>query len=36
MREFRDYIINNYELIQGGKEGIVIKGIMYGIIRRKK
>ena len=36
MAKFRDYIIRNYELISGGKEGIVKEGIMYGIIRRKR
>ena len=36
MRKFRDYIIRNYELIPGGKEGILKNGVMYGIIRRKK
>ncbi|BDB99561.1 hypothetical protein [Saccharolobus caldissimus] len=35
MGKFRDYILKNYELISGGKEGIVIKGVMYGIIRKK-
>lgn len=35
MSKFRDYIIKNYELISGGKEGLVIHGTMYGIIRRK-
>lgn len=36
MGKFRDYILKNYELISGGKEGIVIKGVMYGIIRKKR
>ncbi len=36
MAKFRDYIIRNYELISGGKEGIVKEGVLYGIIRRKR
>ena len=36
MAKFRDYIIRNYELISGGKEGIVKGGVLYGIIRRRK
>ncbi|WP_246253048.1 hypothetical protein [Acidianus brierleyi] len=36
MSEFRDYILENYELISGGKEGIIKDGTVYGIIRRKK
>ena len=32
---FRDYIVQNYELFPGGKEGIVIGGVMYGVVRRK-
>lgn len=35
MAKFRDYIIENYELHSGGKEGIVKGGILYGIIKRK-
>ncbi|BFI75522.1 plasmid protein [Sulfurisphaera ohwakuensis] len=35
MNEFGDYILQNYELIQGGDEGFVKNGIVYGIIRRK-
>ena len=36
MAKFRDYIIKNYELISGGKEGIIKGGVLYGIIRRRK
>ncbi len=36
MDTFYDYVKSNYELIPGGKEGFVIGGEMYGIIRRKK
>ncbi|MCH4814976.1 MAG: hypothetical protein QXY87_04085 [Saccharolobus sp.] len=36
MRKFRDYILEHYELISGGKEGIVKDGVLYGIIMRKK
>lgn len=35
MAKFRDYILKNYELIPGGKEGFIIRGSLYGIIRRK-
>lgn len=35
MSRFRDYILANYELISGGKEGFVKGGILYGIIRKK-
>ena len=35
MARFRDYIIQNYELHSGGKEGILINGAMHGVIRRK-
>jgi uncharacterized protein YeeX (DUF496 family) len=36
LAKFRDYIIRNYELHSGGKEGIVKEGILYGIIKRKR
>ena len=36
MAKFRDYVMKNYELIPGGKEGIINGGAVYGIIRRKK
>lgn len=36
MSNFREYILQNYELIQGGKEGFIRNGIIYGIIRKKK
>ncbi len=36
MGKFRDYIIKNYELIPGGKEGIIKGGVLYGIIKRKR
>lgn len=36
MSNFREYILENYELIPGGKEGFVRNGIIYGIIRKKK
>ena len=36
MDKFRDYIIQNYELHSGGKEGIVKGGVLYGIIRKKR
>lgn len=36
MRYFRDYILQNYELIPGGEEGFIKGGVMYGIIRRKR
>ncbi len=36
MNTFHDYILEHYELIQGGKEGFIRNGIIYGIIRRKK
>ena len=32
---FRDYIVQNYELFPGGKEGIVLGGVTYGVVRRK-
>ena len=35
MAKFRDYIIEHYELHPGGKEGIVLNGVMHGVIRRK-
>lgn len=35
MARFRDHILQNYELISGGKEGFVKGGVLYGIIRRK-
>ena len=35
MARFRDYIIKNYELFPGGKEGIVMNGAVYGVIRRR-
>ncbi|WP_338598521.1 hypothetical protein V6M85_07735 [Sulfolobus tengchongensis] len=35
MSKFRDYILKHYELIAGGKEGFVIHGTRYGIIRKK-
>ncbi|MGC9105464.1 MAG: hypothetical protein ACP5HQ_03465 [Thermoprotei archaeon] len=36
MAKFRDYILQNFELISGGKEGFVKGGILYGIIRKKR
>lgn len=36
MRYFREYILQNYELIPGGEEGFIKGGVMYGIIRRKR
>ncbi|ARM77207.1 PepK [Acidianus manzaensis] len=36
MSIFRDYILQHYELISGGKEGFVQRGVLYGIIRRKR
>ncbi|BCU69685.1 hypothetical protein [Stygiolobus caldivivus] len=36
MAKFRDYVVKNYELIPGGKEGIINSGAVYGIIRKKK
>ena len=36
MAKFRDYILQNYELIAGGKEGFIRNGSVYGIIRRKR
>ena len=35
LARFRDYIVQNYELFPGGKEGIVIGGVLYGVVRRK-
>ncbi len=32
---FRRHILEKYTLIQGGKEGLIRGGIMYGIIKRK-
>lgn len=34
MRTFREYILENYELIPGGKEGFIRNGVLYGIIRK--
>ncbi|BFH74053.1 hypothetical protein SJAV_19970 [Sulfurisphaera javensis] len=36
MGKFSDYILQNYELISGGKEGFVIRGALYGIVRKKR
>ncbi|QIW25321.1 PepK [Sulfolobus sp. S-194] len=36
MRYYREYILQNYELIPGGEEGFIKGGVMYGIIRRKR
>jgi hypothetical protein len=35
MAKFRDYILQNFQLISGGKEGIIKDGVLYGLIRRK-
>ena len=35
LARFRDYIIQNYELFPGGKEGIVLNGVVHGVIRRR-
>jgi len=34
--KFRKYIEENYELIAGGEEGYVRRGVLYGIVKRKK
>lgn len=36
MAKFRDYILKNYDLISGGKEGFIKDGVIYGIIRKKE
>ena len=35
LAKYRDYIMRNYELYPGGKEGIVLNGIIHGVIRKK-
>ena len=35
LARFRDHIIQNYELFPGGKEGIVLNGVVHGVIRRR-
>ena len=35
LARFRDYLLQHYELHPGGKEGIVLGGVMHGVIRRK-
>ncbi|WP_236752415.1 hypothetical protein [Acidianus sp. HS-5] len=35
MAKFGDYVLSNYELIPGGKDGFIKGGVLYGIIRRK-
>ncbi|MEM4911673.1 MAG: hypothetical protein QXJ81_02430 [Metallosphaera sp.] len=33
--QFREHIEENYELIVGGEDGYVRRGVLYGIIKRK-
>ncbi|AHC52246.1 plasmid protein [Sulfolobus acidocaldarius SUSAZ] len=33
--KFRDYILKNYQLIDGGSEGILIHGSLYGIVKKR-
>ena len=35
LAKYRDYILQHYELYAGGKEGIVLNGVIHGVIRRK-
>ena len=32
---FRDYLLQHYELYPGGKEGVVLNGVMHGVVRKK-
>ncbi|MCY0859173.1 MAG: hypothetical protein OWQ54_01955 [Sulfolobaceae archaeon] len=34
--KFREYIETHYHLIAGGEDGYVRKGVIYGIVRRRK
>ena len=34
--KFRKYIEENYDLIAGGEEGFLRKGVIYGIIKRRR
>ncbi|MCI2414682.1 MAG: hypothetical protein MPF33_05455 [Candidatus Aramenus sp.] len=33
--KFRNYILKNYQLIEGGSEGIVLHGTLYGIVKKR-
>ncbi|QKR01136.1 PepK [Metallosphaera tengchongensis] len=33
---FREHILKDYQLLSGGAEGLILSGILYGIIKKKR